>query len=107
VRRGAAPALAVLCAAIASLLPTWTHLPILLYDPIARVFRFAPLGATGGPHVEISYYGVYLTALVGWLIGAGLGVGLGRFVARSRLLDAWALTALGVAAAYQITSLWP
>jgi hypothetical protein len=105
-RGGTAPAMAVLCAALASILPTWAHLPILLYDPVARSFRFARVVAVGGARVEITFYGIYLGALVGFLFGALLGRVIEGRVARSRLLDAWAMTALALAASYQIWMLW-
>jgi hypothetical protein len=98
--------MAVLCAALASILPSWAHLPILLYDPAARSYRFARVGAAGGARVEITFYGIYLGALVAFVVGAAIGRALEGRVARSRLLDAWTLTALGLAASYQIWMLW-
>jgi hypothetical protein len=110
-RTGIAPALALTFGALGSLLPSWAGLPIPLYDPIGRSFRIATLGAPGGPHIEMGYYGIYLVALLGAIVGALIGRVLerGNF-ARSLsqgLLDAWAFTALGMAAAYQIWTLWP
>jgi len=104
-----APALAVVGAAIASVLPGWAHVPIVLYDPIGRAVRVARMGAPGGPAIEMSYYGVYLLALIGALVGAAIGRMLERRDTwRSwPLANAWAATALGIAASYEVWSIWP
>jgi hypothetical protein len=108
---GIAPALMITFAALGSLLPSWAGLPIPLYDPMGRGWRVAVLGTPGGPRIEMGYYGIYLAALVGALLGALLGRALERMkVARTinqALLDAWAFTALALAAAYQAWALWP
>ena len=104
-----APGLAVVGAALASVLPAWARVPILLYDPVGRALRVARIGAPGGSAVEMSYYGIYLFALFGALLGVVIGRALERS-ARLRswpLVNAWAATALGVAASYQIWSIWP
>ena len=107
--RGArAPALAVLCASLASLGPTWAHMPIPLYDPIGRAWRLARIGADGAPRIEMSYYGIYLCAALGGLLGAGLGLVLesrSQHSPSEGLLPMWALCGLGLAAAYQAFSL--
>jgi hypothetical protein len=105
-RGGTAPAIAVLGATLASILPSWAHLPIALYDPVARSFRLARMGVAGGARVEITFYGIYLGALAGFVIGALFGRAIETRVARSPLLDAWVLTALALAASYQIWMLW-
>lgn len=104
-----APGLAVVGAALASVLPAWAHVPIVLYDPVGRALRFARIGVPGGPTIEISYYGIYLFALLGALVGIVVGRALERS-ARWRswpLVNAWAATALAVAASYEIWSIWP
>jgi hypothetical protein len=110
-RGGLAPALALTFGALASLLPSWAGLPVVLYDPVGRAFRFATLGAPGGPRIEMGYYGIYLVALVAAVLGGLLGRALERRAFAQKLsqglLDAWAFTALGMAAAYQIWTLWP
>ncbi len=101
-----APALALLLGSLASLLPAWARVPILLYDPVARSFRIAPIGAPGGSSIEMSFYGIYLCAALGGVLGAVLGFSLERRgTLRHGLLQAWALSALGLAAAYQLWSL--
>ncbi len=103
-----APALAVIGGALASLLPSWAGLPILLYDPVGRAFRLASVGAPGGPTVEISFYGTYAVALVAFVVAGALGAALReRLAGAARLLAAWAITALVLAAAYQVWSVWP
>jgi hypothetical protein len=105
-RSGTAPALAVLCAALGSILPGWARVPIPLYDPAGRAWRLARIGAPGGPRVEMAYYGTYLVALIGFIVGALIGRAIENRVARSALLDAWAFTALAIALGYQIWMLW-
>jgi len=106
--RPTAPALLVIGAAIGSVLPSWAHLPIPLYAPVERTLRLAAIGASGGPPIEITYYGTYLCAA----LAAGLGACIGVFVDRRGnsphpLLPAWTLTALGVATGFQLWSVWP
>ncbi len=102
-----APALALLCASLASLLPQWARMPIPLYDPIGRAWRFAVVSGVGAPSIEIAYYGIYACAAVGGLLGAVLGFLLDRHAPRTApqasigLLPLWALCALGLAALYQ------
>jgi hypothetical protein len=104
--RTTAPMVALLFGAIASLLPSWAGVPVLLYDPVTRAVRFARLGAYGGPAVEITFYGTYLFAFVAFIIGALLGLLIEKRWPRARLLSAWTMTALSLAAAYQIWTLW-
>jgi hypothetical protein len=104
-----APALAVVGGALASILPGWAHVPVALYDPVARTWRLGQLGSTapGMPAIEITYYGVYAWALVGALVGALAGLLLERRALSARLPSAWALTALGLALSYHVWSIWP
>ena len=109
-RAGVAPALALLCGALGSLLPGWAGAPVALYDPVGRSLRFAPIGAQGAPPVEITFYGVYLWCAFGALLGAVIGIVIDRSSTLPRahpLLSAWSLTALGVATAYQLWNVWP
>lgn len=106
-RPGVAPALAVTFGALGSLLPSWASVPIPLYDPVGRAWRFAVLGSPGGPPIEIGFYGIYLMALVGALVGAVLGRLLAKRDPSQAMLDAWAFTSLAVAAAYQLWTLRP
>lgn len=107
------PSLAVLGGSLASILPAWAHLPILLYDPIGRAWRLAPLGGGGAsvvapaPTIEITYYGIYAWALAGALAGALCGRLLERRALSARLPTAWALTSLALAAVYQLWAIWP
>ena len=106
--RPAAPALLVIGAALGSIVPSWAHLPILLYAPIERSFRLASIGAPGAPPIEISFYGTYLCAAGFGLIGALVGAAWDRRRAAAHpLLPAWTLTALALAASYQVWTLWP
>lgn len=105
--RSTAPACAVLFGALGSMLPGWARLPILLYDPIARSLRWARIGSMGGTPVEITFYGVYLLAAASAVAGALVGLALDRRGIRPRLLPAWTLTSLILAAAYQSWTIWP
>jgi hypothetical protein len=105
--RSVAPACAVLLGALGSMLPGWARVPILLYDPIGRSLRWGRIGSLGGTPVEITFYGVYLLAAACALVGALIGFALERRGIRPRLLPAWALTSLVVAASYQAWTIWP
>jgi hypothetical protein len=102
---------ALLCAALGSLLPAWARVPIPLYEPVERTWRIAPMASAGASRIEISFYGVYVCALVVGLVGAGLGLAVERrWPVRSAdavsLLPMWALCAVLLAAAYQIFTLF-
>lgn len=106
--RTAAPVLFVLGASLGSILPGWAHVPILLYAPVERSLRVAAVGAPGGPAIEITYYGTYLCAGVFGGLGCLLGLAWDRSArAMHPLLPAWTLTALALAASYQLWSVWP
>jgi hypothetical protein len=104
--RTTAPLLALLFGAAASLLPSWAGVPVLLYDPVGHAFRFARVGIYGGPPIEITFYGIYLFAFVAFVVGGLLGRLIEKRWPQSRLLPAWAMTALLLAAGYQIWTLW-
>ena len=103
-----APTLFVLGAALGAIAPGWARVPILLYAPVERSVRWATLGAPNGPSAEITFYGIYLLAAVSALALGLVGVVWDRRApGHSPLLTAWALTALAVATAYQLWSVWP
>ena len=103
-----APTLFLLGGALGAIAPGWVHLPVLLYAPLEHRVRFATLGAPGGPPLEITFYGIYLCAAICALVLGLVGVLWDRRVpGASPLLVAWALTALTVATAYQLWSVWP
>ncbi len=102
------PALFVLGASLGAIAPGWARVPILLYAPVERSVRWATLGAPGGPRIEITFYGIYLLAACCALALSLVGVVWDRrFEGHSPLVTAWALTALAVATAYQLWSVWP
>ena len=105
----AAGCAAAIGGALGYALPAYAHLPNLYYDPIARRFLFG--GRPGA--IPMGYYGQLVYALASALLCSAATYAL---VARRKqpagsqsigLAAAWALTALGLVAAYFTWNNWP
>ena len=100
---------AAIGAALGYALPAYAHLPNLYYDPIARRFLFG--GRPGA--IPMGYYGQLLYALAAAILCSAATYAIASrrrqpiSVRAVGLAAAWALTALGLVAAYFTWNNWP
>lgn len=89
-------------------LPTYARLPLLIYDPVARSWKWAAMA--GG--VPMGYYGMLLYGIVGALVGFALS---NLFFRRENALagrwkslwSAWTLTLALLVMSYFAWGNWP
>ena len=97
--------LALIGFCVAYLLPSYATAPNLFYDPLAHRWSF---GASSGP-IPLGYVGMFAYGVSGALVGVLVSLLVSaRVSARTLgLFAVWALSALWLAVAYFVWSLWP
>lgn len=98
---------AIIGAAFAYAACDWGKWPRLLYYPLQERWTFDQR-----PGVAITYHGLVLWGLGGFVVGALVGALAGRFIktwsARTlQLFGAWAITAIVLGGSYYTWNLWP
>jgi hypothetical protein len=99
---------AIIGAAFAYAACDWGHWPELRYFPLQERASFG-----NGPGISMPYAGIVLWGFGGLVVGALVGVALGRLVPRAwsartlHLFGAWSITALVLAGTYYMWNLWP
>lgn len=97
-------ALALIGFCLAYIMPSYAHTPNFFYDPLNHRWTF---GASPGP-IPMGYLGMCGYGLCGAAIGVLVSFVAPKLEKRGvSLLGAWALTALWLASAYFVWSLWP